>query len=291
MRAETLRTADGAELSITRLVGGEGGPPVVLLHGSYTDRRFWISRKGEGFARCLADHGFDVWIPEFRGHGRSPRPADYGRITADQFVFGDLPAIAAHLRSSGVTSALWVGHSSGGLSLAGALAMEALPQELVRGMVLVGVQAEAGHAWLRWPLVGAAAQWLCGALSTFPADRLGLGHQPAPGAATAQAIAWKRTGRWSTSDGRDFGAGLPRVGVPCLAVTSEGDRMDPAEGCRAFFERLGSRDKTLLVLGRAHGHRQDYDHPGMIVSRDAAAEVWPLLVAWLRAHAGAPRLP
>ena len=40
--------------------GGHSGQPLILLHGSFTNRGFWLSDKGEGLARYLLEQGFDV---------------------------------------------------------------------------------------------------------------------------------------------------------------------------------------------------------------------------------------
>lgn len=55
------------ELAVTRLGLADEpqarGVPVVLLHGSFSNRRFWYSPKGVGLGAYLARAGFDVWIP------------------------------------------------------------------------------------------------------------------------------------------------------------------------------------------------------------------------------------
>lgn len=48
------RTDDGVELAVTRLdpaAGGATGEPVVLVHGTFCQRSFWVSRKGIGLFR------------------------------------------------------------------------------------------------------------------------------------------------------------------------------------------------------------------------------------------------
>src|SRR3990167_5109257 len=65
------------ELALTRLgrAGHEQvrGVPVILIPGSFSNRRFWYSPKCIGLGPYLARAGFDVWIAEMRGHGLSPR--------------------------------------------------------------------------------------------------------------------------------------------------------------------------------------------------------------------------
>ncbi|MFH7617701.1 alpha/beta hydrolase, partial [Pseudomonas syringae pv. tagetis] len=45
------------------------GLPAMLLHGSFSNRRFWYSPKGVGLGPYQARAGYDVWIPQMRRHG------------------------------------------------------------------------------------------------------------------------------------------------------------------------------------------------------------------------------
>lgn len=113
------------ELALTRLgragAEGERGMPVVLLHGSFSNRRFWYSPKGIGLGPYLARAGFDVWIAEMRGHGLSPRNENYRDNHVAQYVRYDLPAIADFIIEQTGQAVHWIGHSLGGVILAAAL--------------------------------------------------------------------------------------------------------------------------------------------------------------------------
>ena len=109
------------ELALTRLglPGREQrGAPVILVHGSFSNRRFWYSPKAIGLGPYLARAGFDVWIPEMRGHGLSPRNLDYSRNSVAAYARFDLPAIAAFVVEQSGQAPHWIGHSLGGISLA-----------------------------------------------------------------------------------------------------------------------------------------------------------------------------
>ena len=76
------------------------GTPVVLVHGSLaTGADEWSAQ------RPLADHGFQLIVPDRHGYGRSPA-ADGEDFLADADDLADLMSTGAHL----------VGHSYGGLS-------------------------------------------------------------------------------------------------------------------------------------------------------------------------------
>ncbi len=90
------------ELAVTRLGLADEpqarGVPVILLHGSFSNRRFWFSPKGIGLGAYLARAGFDVWVAEMRGHGLSVRNQDYRKNRVADYARYDLPAIAAFVR-------------------------------------------------------------------------------------------------------------------------------------------------------------------------------------------------
>lgn len=109
---------DGARLHYA--VGGDGAP-LVLVHGLGGTIENW-----RGLAAGLAA-GHRVLVPDLPGHGRSEalRAAPYLDVFAD--------AVLAMLDAEGIGSAVWIGHSLGGLvSLRAAIRR----REAVRGIIL-----------------------------------------------------------------------------------------------------------------------------------------------------------
>lgn len=110
-----------APLHVTRW--GDHGPRVVLVHGSAQgssvggDTHF--SRQ-----QALAEKGFQVFVPDRPGHGRSPAPGRPDDAEADAEWVVDLLEGGAHL----------VGHSFGGCV---ALAAAARKPKAVRSLTLI----------------------------------------------------------------------------------------------------------------------------------------------------------
>ncbi len=115
----TITTADNAHIYYTRTGGNK--PPVILLHGFQTAGITWM-RTAEALA------GYDVIMPDFRGHGLSSG-IEHG-FSAELLT----EDIAALMRDLQLDRAFVVGHSMGG-EIAGRLA--ATHPELVRALVLV----------------------------------------------------------------------------------------------------------------------------------------------------------
>lgn len=286
--AYAARTSDGVQIVLHRLRvrAPRHVTPVLLMAGTFSTRTFWLGTRGQGFARYLAEAGFDVWILEPRGHGESERPAAW---TLEDWIRRDAPAALDRvLDASGARECFWVGHSAGGVvgtALVGACPLLA---ERLRGMVLVGSPGPVGIRGLR--------RWVarCGHLAAglFPraalsGTLLGLGPEPEPAPLIRQWLGWNLRGAWRGRDGSDYLGALHQVELPLLAVGGAGDRwLAPPEAVRDLAGRFGSEDRTVVLAGTRQGFREDYGHAELLVSRNARQEIWPLLRDWLEARAG-----
>jgi predicted alpha/beta hydrolase len=312
---------------------------VLLVHGNFSNRGFWISPKGIGLAPFLSERGYDAWIVELRGHGLSPREPDFSAITAEDHIREDLPAAVSYIAEITGKRLFLVGHSAGGIFVACFLAACAAhesrqaapagadqvetgagrpgrqeagrtgpstdaetgdrsgrdagagrrrPQtgacrpDLFLGAALFGAQMAGGEAYLKVPPLAFLSAALLRLLGRIPAPRLGLGPEDEPAGEMLEFLRWKKLGgKWQDSRGFSYPQGLKKVQTPVLAVAAARDRNDPAWGCRKLMEAFGSPDKRFVLLARQEGFSTDYDHIGMIVSREAGREVWPLLAEWL----------
>jgi len=273
------------ELALTRIGlrerSGDLGEPVVLLHGSFSNRRFWCSPLGIGAGAHLARQGFDVWILELRGHGLSPRNRDYTKNRVSQYVRYDLPAVAAFVQEQNGLAPHWVGHSLGGIVLAAALGGGYLDEASAASAALFGSQISRIYWPLKVPPVDWAGRLLLKGFDQVSGSRLKRGPEDEPIGLVKESLRWHGLfGRFGDSE-RDWWAGLADVRVPLLAAAGAGDTQDPAWACRKLFEQFGSAQKEYHCLGKADGFSQDYGHVDMLVSKGAQKEVWPLLAAWL----------
>jgi len=62
------------KLHLKRFFNDKMGQPVVMLHGSIENGKIFYSSSGKGLAPFLADQGYDVFVPDFRGKGKSTPP-------------------------------------------------------------------------------------------------------------------------------------------------------------------------------------------------------------------------
>lgn len=111
---------NGATISYLRTGGNR--PPVVLLHGLMGSGAGWTP------VTRLLEPELDVIMPDARGHGRSSTPTSGYR-------YPDLAAdVAALVHELGLSHAVLIGHSMGGMTAAVAATRMG---HLLRGLVLV----------------------------------------------------------------------------------------------------------------------------------------------------------
>ena len=270
--------ADGGHCSLLRvsLPGRDGGVPLVMLPGMFSNRHFWLSPKGVGLAGFLCRAGYEPWLVERRGIGLAA--GSPGRRGLQEHIGQDLPQVQAAVHRHNPRPAFWFGHSFGGV-MATLAAAQTLDASMVAGLVLFAAQCEVGKNGLT-PPYSLFTRGLSRLLGRFPARRLGMGPEDEPPAAIDDAC------RIVTAAQRD-GSMAPRLQPLRCAVLGFGggaDRVDPPEGCERFIGHMSSGDKTWVLLSRAQGYSQDYDHPGIVVSRAAQDEVWLQVQRWLQSR-------
>jgi pimeloyl-ACP methyl ester carboxylesterase len=318
----TATAADGWPLAVAHFVPRARRAdrlPVVLCHGLSANRLNLMLPGPHSLASFLREQGHEVFVCDLRGSGDSVRPPPKGslsEINFDRHLFFDAPAILAKaLEVSGAPRAFWVGHSMGGL-LGLALAETEHASKLA-GVVAVGSPtrwsfhrpylktllrsalplAVGGRIRQRW-LVRLVAPYLfylplLGDIVLNPknidprVNRRVAFHVLADVSRgiLEQFEGWLRRDAWDTlSPAMDLRAGLARVTCPVLLMAGSADVLSPPENMRGTLTDLGCADKTLVVVGKERGDKQDYGHGDLIFGAHAPEEVFPFIARWLGEH-------
>ncbi|MES1928666.1 hypothetical protein SADO_05385 [Salinisphaera dokdonensis CL-ES53] len=278
---EVVEATDGGccRITVAEAAGVATHAPVVMLPGMFTGRRFWLSERGIGLAAFLARRGYPAIVVQRRGLSDSP-DCD-ARAGLEEHLAYDLPAVQAVVTQRFGASAFWIGHSFGGVMAARAAATQ-LDASRIAGLVLFASQYEVGKRMLDWP-GQLLTRGLARAIGSFPARAAGLGPENEPIAAMHDATEWVARGRRDPA----LRESLAAITAPVLAISGAGDRVDPSRGCERFVSHFSSADKTFVTAGRASGYSVDFDHPGIVISKFAQAEIWPRVAEWLDKRAGA----
>ena len=311
-------TRDGWQLALgVRRPRGEGRrPPVLLVHGLSSNR--WALDSGVesvSLAAHLAGAGFRTFSLDLRGHGDSRRPPPGARPwNFDHYVDQDVPAaLDAIRRETGEDRVLWVGHSLG--AVAGLVTCQLHPERIAGIVAIAGpMHFEADGQVARYLRRGAlvdgrfnrtlallVAPWA--GLANPPAAELAIngrnvdravfrrllanGIEDVSGPLFRQLREWVTKNVCRSADGaRDYRAGLPACRQPALFLAAPRDPLAPPEVVRASFEAWGG-PRTYVEFTRVEGYSADYGHTDLLVGRNAAAEVFPVVSGWLASRSEA----
>lgn len=310
-------TADGWRLALhrylpaARAAGGGRREPVILCPGLLSNRFVVDLDEEHSLARFLRRRGFDVWVMELRGHGRSRRSGTGGvrpfDWTIDDYVRTDLPVVVEHVRRvTGAEKVHWFGHSLGGMILYAACALS--PDLPIRSAAMGDVPGSfqddrrpgrLGMAYVRLipavpPALVIPFTLVLGLLS--PAlflPRYGLRRRHTLlrvvangivdfGASKVahQLIGMIERRRFTSADGiTDYESGVARLGFPVLQLAAV-SRRSPEAVVRALIDNARVADKTYLRLGRSEGFGEDYTHFTLLLGERAPQEIFPVVAAF-----------
>ncbi|HUS32642.1 MAG TPA: alpha/beta fold hydrolase [Kofleriaceae bacterium] len=255
------RTADGVTLRLDRVAArGERRGVVVCLHAMMTDGRYFGARRDTGFAQLLADAGLDVYVADFRGHGRSVPPhAGKDDWSFDDLVEHDLPTILTTVAVTSqvpTSSVAIVGHSLGGLVTCAALGTKRIEPPRVLGLAATSVWL--GDTVQRRAIM-TAYRGVTALFGKAPIRALRAGTADESATYVKQLTGWSSSGRWTSLAGVDYMVALETITTPVFAFTGAGDWMCKPDDANAIAKRIRSCE-PLRVVGKKHGDTLDPDH-------------------------------
>ena len=286
---------NGAVLALQRFTGSEPGPPVLMLHGAIENGRIFYSESGKGLAPYLARNGFDVYVIDLRGHGRSSPPIDRtSRFGQTEAITEDIPAcIEAVRRLRGKAALQCIAHSWGGVLFSSVLARFPEHAAMISSLVYFGskrtIRVRNIHRLLKvdlvWKMVCPLACRIAGYL---PARQLRIGSDSETAKSYRQSAAWVENDDWVDSDdGFNYGEAVKKRSLPPIwYVAAKNDHaLGHPQDVADFMESAGRQECRYTLLSRKNGNLHDYDHINMLTHPDAAEDHFPQVVEWLRQHA------
>jgi pimeloyl-ACP methyl ester carboxylesterase len=272
------------QIAVTRLGYYNATPdqnrqPIILVHGSFTNRGFWFSHKGKGLARGLLEAGFDPWMFEMRGHGDSPENQDYKNNTIESYAKFDLPAVLKFVSEQTGAKPIWIGHSMGGVSVATAIALEMITSNNSHGVILLGAQTSKYPLLIRLP----GFRFIARALLTLkkPLIKSSKGPEHEPLGIAKEFARWAGyMHSWKGKGGVKFWASLKNHSIPVLAFGAKSDKGDPAKHCKKLALSI-DENAEFHELSKQNGYSINYNHVNMIIGDESKAEVWPQIINWI----------
>jgi predicted alpha/beta hydrolase len=289
--SEFVVTEDGERLHLRHFKASPDGPPILMLHGVIENGTIFYSRSDKGLAPFLARNGFDVFVGDYRGHGKSEPPINRGTTYGQtEEIRYDIPAFIRHVRRIHECPMHCIAHSWGGVLLIASLARFPELIEDVRSVTLFGTKrrilVKSTNKFVKINILwNTAARAIVALLGYLPRGTFGRGTDAESNKTHLHCKMWVGSDRWvDPDDGFDYGAAVRKVELPpILSFAGRGDAyLGHPRDVEVFLMEIGAARVRKEVLGRVEGHLEDYDHASMLTSKDAIHDHFPRVLDWLR---------
>lgn len=278
-------TDKSVEIAVTRYSASEktsNKRPLVLLHGFFSNRLEWLPFPEAGLAHFFAEKGFEVWMPELRGHGFSPINKEYAVNNFSEYAQFDIPAINDFIIEKTGKRPVWIGNQFGGLVLSAALALQALPAKHIAGFVLLGAQVGHIHSVINLPLTARVGAWFLNRQSVIEGYKNGYGQENEPSRLVAEVVKWQTKKGWKSKNGTNYYKLLKTISPPLLAIAPSDVPAGKLDGYEIFFNAIGSKNKEIERIEGSKSHKK---HPlSMLADPTLSNAIAGKILKWLESN-------
>ena len=321
----TCQTRDKHTLVMFRyMAGGEGAPtrahPVLLCHDLASNRFAFDLNPQVSVAHHLARQGWDTWVVELRGSGKSKDARSTSWCFDDHVE--DMRAFVEKVHAVSGKAVHVVGHGMGAMLAQCAAAGVRSDARMVRSAVsIAGCFAMPDSEWKEflwlWPVVQhfptIQPEYIKEILAPMsfklgtPWDELFIRHnntaadvgrelfaknwEAIPVSLIAQLRSAVDEQGLRSADGRGalYADRLRAIRAPMLMLAGAKDKQCPPASMQAAAARVAG--STYRCFGAQHGHERDYGHFDLLVGLRAHGEVWGVVSDFLHQHDGHAAAP
>ena len=313
-------TKDGWKLPVFIYSGNKNKPAIIYLHGLGANHNNFNGYKGFSFAELFSKEGYGGYSIDFRGHGQSYPVSDKKTVSTDDMIYYDLPALLDFVRKMGVKKYFLLGHSMGGMVALEYAALNKDPDLLgivpVAGPVTftVGTIRRIGKlinltkiirpftnkvynripAYLLKPFVGylmnlPELNFLGNPENMNPqqlSTLLTRAVSDLPLSIVPQFKDAMEKKSYNFKNGMSYFDPIKNISVPILMIAGSADNLVDPYSVIMEYDRIASKDKTLVIAGQANGFRENYGHIDLVVGKYALEEIFTIINKWVINHSG-----
>ncbi len=278
-------------LHLRRFYTNPKGQPVWMVHGSIENGHIFYSNSGKGLAPFLAAQGYDVFVADLRGRGKSTPPIDSSsKWGLKENLKEDFPAYIEKIRElKGNQPQHWMAHSWGGVMQLAFLARYTSPAE-VASLTFFGTKRRIGifslTKFLKVDLVwNHFSKLLVKKYGYLPAKKFNIGSDNESRRSHSETHHWVVAKKWlDWHDNFDYGKALQEKELPpALYLTGANDKElgNPAD-VRELMLETKSANAKMQVVGKKEGYLHDYDHINLLTHPDAPKDHFREIIEWLK---------
>jgi len=264
--------------------------PIFCLHGSIENGRIYYSKEGEkGFAPFMAKNGFDVFVVDLRGKGKStPKISAASEHGQRDVIVEDIPLISNHIKKlKGDVPQIWVSHSWGGNLMNASYArfkpakVKAMVHFATKRRVTVWNWKRIKMLQFGWFFLG--KRWLK-KLGYLPFKEKGYGGDNEPKNFYLQINKWIGSSTMNdTVDGYNYLEAFKNCEMPATLWLAGAN--DPVLGYykdvhNTMLETKNAKARFEL-LSTKNSYQKNYGHNNMLTDKLAAKEVFPMIIDWI----------
>lgn len=292
MQQESIYITEGEEqLHLRHIWQSKGGVPIFMLHGLIENGFIFYTEKGKGLACYLAEKGFDVYVADLRGRGKS-LPAINSQSTFGQHetITCDIALFLEKIQSINPQKMHLIAHSWGGVLISSFLARYPKWLDKVHSKTCFGtkrvVTAKTMEAYFKlgfmWRYI---APILAKKNGYFDAKKFRFGSDSETKKSLEESITWVIPGKWhDLNDGFDYYTAAQNITwPPTWHLTGISDyALGHQQDVQLFIDECNNRNAKFSVLSKQAGNQVNYDHINILTHPNTVNDHFPKLALWLK---------
>jgi pimeloyl-ACP methyl ester carboxylesterase len=313
-------TKDGRKIHIMFFKGEEKKKrnfPVILCHGLGAQGRYWYFDDELSWPKKLNDEGFDVFVPDLRGVGKTGGPYDF---SFEDYIYDVEAILEKVLKVEGVDKAHWVGHSMGGMVIYLSVSRNPQIQKKLKSFTAISSPYTIWGPWELWKITHKNYENLSQffkkvdsiPFSTFSYSFSIFGDIIYPILKITKLIylenfVWnldnvprdirKKAMRYATGPVstrvlekflkvllgyEDFNFSFEKFKVPALFIVGTKDYLASPPTVKLAYSKASSENKKFILAGVGEGFQTDYGHVDITASKLATEEIFSQVLNFIK---------
>lgn len=278
-------------LHLKRIFKEGNKKPCFLLHGAIENGRIFYSKSGKGFAYYLAENGFDVFVADLRGRGKStPNISEESNFGQTDIILEDINAFVSEIKCRYPDEKqVWVAHSWGGVLLSSYISRHPECLKDIKCSIYFGSKRSVRVKNLRRLFyVSFAWNWLAPKLikkyGFLPAVKYKMGSDNESYQTLLDSVNWVKSDHWiDPKDEFDYKEALHTVSLPktLYLIGKKDHSLGHKKDVLNFISESGNHVYDVWMLSKKDGFLQNYGHIDMLTHKDSVKDHFPKVIDWI----------